>query len=77
MKEIRENELNKVNGGTDFERLGKSKFNVGDKVVSKLHPEMGIAEVYKKEYENGWNYYLVWYKGRYYTFEHDLEFAQL
>ncbi len=78
MNEMRDDELNKVNGGTDiFGGFGKSEFNVGDKVIYKLHPEFGISEIVKKEYEDGWNYYCVWYKGRFYAYEFDLEPAVL
>ena len=61
MLEIREEELNMVNGGTVFgtvfgEFLGGSKFNIGDRVMSKSNPDLGVVIVVGKAYNEGWWY---------------------
>ena len=57
MLTIREEELNKVNGGTVFgETYGGPKFKVGDVVAIKtlLKPIVGV--VISRHYDEGWSY---------------------
>ena len=57
MLTMREEELNMVNGGTVFgESFGESRFNVGDKVISRSEPDYGIGIVVLKCYNEGWIY---------------------
>ncbi len=83
MKEIKENELNTVNGGMGLGgdtagMLGGSKFNEGDMVMSKSQPDMGVGTVTGKKYCRGWHYYVQPVKGgKMYVPENDLEPALL
>ena len=75
MLAMREEELNMVNGGTVFgEMLGGSKFSVGDRVISKLEPELGVGLVIDKKYDKGWHYSVAMAGGVLHTFEDDLEY---
>ena len=75
MLAIREEELNTVNGGMAIGGLlGGSKFEIGDKVISKSEPDLGIGEVVTKEYNKGWFYGVVMSGGMLYTYEYDLEY---
>ena len=79
MLTMREEELNMVNGGTVFgtvfgEMLGGSKFNVGDRVISKSEPELGVGVVEEKNYDKGWHYSVAMAGGTLHTYEDDLEY---
>ena len=78
MLTIREEELNKVNGGTVFgETYGEPKFKVGDRVISKSQPEYGVGIVFFGHYSEGWSYIVLIggdFRG---YFESDLEFPIL
>ena len=75
MSAIREKELNMVNGGTVFgELFGGSKFRVGDRVISKAEPELGVGVVEEKNYDKGWHYSVAMAGGVLHTFEDDLEY---
>ena len=57
MLAIREEELSMVNGGAVFsEAFGESRFNVGDRVISRSEPDYGIGIVVLKCYNEGWIY---------------------
>ena len=79
MSAIREEELNKVNGGTVFgtvfgEQLGGPKFNVGERVISKSEPELGVGVIEDRTYNKGWFYSVSMAGGTLHTFEDDLEY---
>ena len=78
MLTIREEELNNVNGGTVYgETFGEAKFKVGDRVISKSHPECGVGIVVIKKYNEGWSYVVCNVKGFRTYPESDLEYALL
>ena len=78
MLTIREEELNKVNGGTVFgETYGEPKFKVGDRVISKSQPEYGVGIVLSRHYSEGWSYIVLNGGGLRGYFESDLEFPIL
>lgn len=74
MLTMMEEELNMVNGGTVFgEMLGESKFSIGQRVISKSEPELGVGTVESKDYDKGWHYSVRMAGGMLHTFEDDLE----
>ena len=74
MSALREEELNMINGGNaEKGMLGGAKFNVGDKVISKLAPDGGVGTVEKSKYDKGWWYSVRMQGGLLYTPESDLE----
>ncbi len=82
MNEIKEKELEDVNGGStpaaNPGMLGGSKFNEGDKVMSVSQPDMGVGTVIGKKYFRGWHYYVKPAKGgKMYVPESDLQPALL
>ena len=74
MSDIREKELNMVNGGAGKGLLGGAKFNVGDKVIVKSAPDGGIGTIIKSQYDKGWWYTIRLQGGTLYTFENDLQY---
>ena len=75
MLAMREEELNMVNGGTVFgELFGGPKFNVGERVISKSEPELGVGLVVSRKYEKGWFYGVAMAGGMLYTYQDDLEY---
>ena len=75
MLAMKEEELNMVNGGTVFgELLGGPKFNVGEKVISKSEPDLGVGVIVSRKYEKGWFYGVAMAGGTLYTYEDDLEY---
>ena len=87
MLELREEELNMVNGGVGISEIANAvglatglirpKFKDGDRVISKSSPDLGVGTVVDEEYHEGWFYYVITDGGRLYTSEDDLEFALL
>ncbi len=80
MLAIREEELNRVNGGLALAfagAFGGSKFNEGDRVISKTDPGFGVGTVVGKEYHRGWFYMVVMGGGLLYASEDDLVSPQL
>ncbi len=79
MLAMREEKLNMVNGGAVCDELvsqliGGSQFNVGDNVISKSYPDLGVGTVVSKEYNRGWWYNVVFEFRMIYTSEDELEF---
>ena len=78
MLAMREKELNMVNGGTVFGTVfGKvpfgPRFRVGESVISKSEPELGVGVINGLEYREGWYYSVAMAGGTLHTFEDDLE----
>ena len=57
MLEMRE-ELEKVVGGMGNGTMGGSRYNVGDRVMSKSNPDFGVGTVTGVKYYRGWHYYV-------------------
>ena len=79
MLATREEELSMVNGGTVFgtvfgEMIGGSKFNIGERVISKSEPDLGVGVIIDKNYDKGWHYNVAMAGGTLHTFEEDLEY---
>ncbi len=75
MKSLSAENANKVSGGA--KTLGGAKFNVGDKVMSKAHPDGGVGTVVKSQYDKGWWYDVRMQGGNLHTPESDLQPALL
>ena len=76
MLEIREEEMNMVNGGSILEGLiGAPKYNYGEWVVSKSLPAMGVGTIVGRMYLLGWNYTVQAGDNTYTASEDDLEYA--
>ena len=74
MSKIIDEELNKVNGGFSIGALfGGPKFNIGDKVISKSDPDLGVGTIVRSQYREGWWYSVVMAGGMLYVPEADLE----
>ena len=80
MLAIREEELNMVNGGFNLSQkaglvgLYRPKFAVGERVMSKSEPDLGIGTVADIEFHDGYFYTVQMNGGMLYTSEDDLEY---
>ena len=81
MLAIREEELNMVNGGVDLMQIARAtglyrpKFAIGDRVMCKELPEIGVGEVIDINFHDGYTYTVKMGQGRLYAAEKELEFA--
>ena len=71
MLAMREEVLNRVVGGAAG-NLGGPKFAVGQSVIVKPNPGMGIGTVAVQKYNEGWHYYIRINGGILYVPEQDL-----
>ena len=78
MLKIREEELSVVNGAKEAGgQVGGAKFKMGERVMSKSEPDLGIGTVLDSEYNRGWFYTVAMDNGILYTSESDLEYPIL
>ncbi len=81
MLTIREEKLNMVNGGMDIPQIAclaglyRPKFAVGEKVMSKTSPELGVGTVTDISFQDGYFYTVMMSGGMLYAAEEELEFA--
>ena len=82
MLDIREEELNKVNGGMGIAQieslvgLYRPKFAIGERVMSKNSPEFGVGFVTDISFHDGYYYTVMMINGgKLYAPDDELEFA--
>ena len=88
MLTIREEELNMVSGGTVFGTvfgelsqlangtgLYRPKFAIGERVMSKSEPDLGVGTVTDIHFQNGYFYTVMMSGGQLYAAEDELEFV--
>ena len=74
MLTLREEELNMVNGGFAIgSDICGPMFSIGDRVISKSEPDLGVGVVVSRKYDKGWFYGVAMTGGMLYTYEDDLE----
>lgn len=75
MLTAREEELKMVNGGSAFGPLfGGAEFDIGDRVISKSKPDLGVGIVMSRTYDKGWFYTVAMNSEVIFTYESDLEY---
>ena len=83
MLAMREEELKKVAGGFIWELsqmanntgLYRPKFAIGERVISKDSPELGVGTVTDISFQDGYFYTVMMNGGQLYAAENELEFA--
>ncbi len=71
MLTVREEEIKMVVGGAE-EIIGAPRFGVGDRVIAKNNPSMGVGTVEASKYNKGWRYFVRMNSGILYIPEGDL-----